>query len=130
MQLKEYLNDLLDAISACPYVESHSLAFEERPPTATYISGSVTFFDESMLLFKEFGMFLAKEVRIVKYGYNYLSKDNVVIFRYDNALDPLARDLSTYPTHKHQGNKVLPAVKPDFHSVIAEISSMIDIGSV
>jgi hypothetical protein len=38
---------------------------------------------------------------VVKYGYNYFDKDGNLIFRYDNALDPKARELHTYPEHRH-----------------------------
>jgi len=63
--------------------------------------------------------------KVLKYAYNYLTRENTLIFRYDNALDPKARKLSTYPEHKHIQNELLPVGKPAFESVLKEISSLI-----
>ncbi len=43
MQVKDYLNDLLGKIEACPYIESQNIACEEYPPDAVYINGQVIF---------------------------------------------------------------------------------------
>lgn len=55
-----------------------------------------------------------------KYSYHYM-KSGRLVFRYDNALDPKARPLATYPNHKHEGKKLLPAVEPTLKKVIEEI---------
>lgn len=43
MQIRDYLESILDIISASPYLESKSVSFEERPPNAAYITGILTF---------------------------------------------------------------------------------------
>lgn len=125
MQIKDYLNNILDKIDNCPYLESQNFSFEEYPPNALYIKGQIIFINGSRFNYKEFIIFKSAREDVLKYAYNYLTKDNTLIFRYDNALDPKAKKLSTYPEHKHTQNELLPVGKPTFESVIMEISSLI-----
>lgn len=125
MQIKDYLSSILEVISSCPFIESQNLSFEERPPNAAFIYGSIIFINNSKLLFEEFVTVKSEDVSVLKYGYNYLAKDGTLIFRYDNAFDPKAKKLSTYPGHKHIANKLLPAPRPYLKEVLREISEMI-----
>lgn len=62
---------------------------------------------------------------MVKYGYNYLDKDGNLLFRYDNALDPMARELNTYPEHRHGEEGLSSARRPLFELVLEEISEQV-----
>lgn len=125
MQIKEYVGDILSSISANPYVESQNISCQERPPDAAYLSGIVAFIDGSHLHIKEFILFGSGEARIVKYGYNYLDKDGDLVFRYDNALDPMARELSSYPKHRHTADGLSSAKRPLLEEVLVEISEQV-----
>lgn len=125
MQIKDYLNDILSRISANPYVESQSISCQERPPDAAYVSGLATFIDGSHLHMKEFILLKSEGASIIKYGYNYLDSGGNLIFRYDNALDPMARGLSTYPEHKHTRDGVLAAKRPLLEGVLQEIAAQV-----
>jgi hypothetical protein len=126
MQIKDYLNEVLNALSTSPFIESQNLTFEERPPDAAFITGTVTFLDSSKLHFKEFMIFRHNDIEILKYGYNYLAKNGALIFRYDNALDPKAKKLSTYPEHKHTPKKLIAAKRPSLREIFKEISDSIE----
>lgn len=126
MQVKDYVTSVLDVISSCPFVELQNLSFEERPPNAAFITGTLTFTNKSKLHFKEFAIFKPESVSIVKYGYSYLNKNGDLIFRYDNALDPKTKKLSTYPEHKHTSKGPLPSPKPALKEVLEEISNHIE----
>jgi hypothetical protein len=126
-KIKDYLNEILNTLEANPYIESQNFSFEERPPNAAYLTGTITFINGSKVHFKEFIVFKPEAGSIVKYGYSYLTKDDTLIFRYDNALDPQAKKLSTYPEHKHTPGKLSPAPKPAFDQILKEITGMIDI---
>ncbi|MFA5354023.1 MAG: DUF6516 family protein, partial [Thermodesulfovibrionales bacterium] len=117
MPIKDYLGRLLDLISENPFVESQSISFDERPPDAAYLNGKIVFIGGNQLHFKEFIIFRSEKVLCVKYAYNYLSQDCSLIFRYDNALDPKAKSLPTYPNHKHLPEGIVPALKPSFAEV-------------
>ena len=126
MQIKGYVSAILEVISSCPFIESQNLSFEERPPNAAFITGIIAFTNNSKLHFKEFVVFKPEGVNIVKYGYSYLDKNGALIFRYDNALDPKAKKLSTYPKHKHVSKKLMPSQRPDLKEVLNEISNHIE----
>jgi hypothetical protein len=125
MQIKEYVGHILSSISANPHVESQSISCQERPPDAAYLSGSVAFIDGSKLFIKEFILFDTAGARVVKYGYNYLDNDGNLTFRYDNALDPMARELYTYPEHRHGEEGLSSAMRPLFEVVLEEISEQV-----
>ena len=125
MQLNDYANKLLNVISVNPYIESQNLSFEERPPNAAYISGTINFVDGSKLYFKEYVVFKPEDTIYWKFGYSYLDRGSALIFRYDNALDPKAKGLPTYPEHKHIANILTPAKRPLFKDLLMEISEEI-----
>jgi hypothetical protein len=126
MQIKDYLNEILDVLAANPFVESQNLAFEERFRNAAFITGIIIFTNSAKLHFKEFVVFESEGVNVLKYGYNFISKDNTLIFRYDNALDPQAIKLSTYPEHRHTPEELLPAKRPSLEEVLREITGLIE----
>lgn len=121
MSLKKYLTDLQTLIEETPLVISTSFYYEERPPSAGLIKGTLIFADDSQLDFKEF-IITQPTFQIIKYAYNY-RKENLLIFRYDNANDPAARNLQTYPSHKHIPQGILEAQQPSFEQVLQEITS-------
>ena len=57
MQIKDYLNEILDVLSTNPFIESQNLAFEERSPNAAFITGTIFFTNSAKLHFKEFVVF-------------------------------------------------------------------------
>jgi len=119
MPLREYVTTLQDLIAATPFVTATSFSYEERPPHASVIKGSLLFADNSQLDFREFLIF-QPIVQVVKYAYHY-RKENHLIFRYDNANDPAAKNLSTFPAHKHVGSDILAIEKPSFEMLLKEI---------
>ena len=126
MQIRDYLESILDIISASPYIESKSVSFEERPPNAAYITGILTFINGSKLHFKEFIVYKSEDIIFLKYAYHYLMQDDTLIFRYDNALDPKAKAMKTYPEHKHLPGNLLPAKRPSIEDVLKEISNLME----
>jgi len=119
MPLKNYLVSLQDLIAETPFVNSTSIIYEERPPTAGLVKGTLVFADGSQLDFKEF-IITQPTIQVIKYAYNY-RKEHLHIFRYDNAYDPGARHLSTYPSHKHVPQGILDAHQPSLRQVLQEI---------
>jgi hypothetical protein len=124
MQIRDYLESILDIISASPYVESKSISFEERPPNAAYITGILAFINGSKLHFKEFIVYKSENIIFLKYAYHYLTHDGALIFRYDNALDPKAKAMATYPEHKHLPDHLLPAERPSIKDILNEIANL------
>lgn len=124
MRIKDYLDEILSKIAINPYVESRNISFEERPPDAAYITGLITFIDNSKLHIKEFVIFKSETI-ILKYGYHYSNRNGDLIFRYDNAFDPKAKSLSTYPEHKHTNRGLIAARRPMLEDILGEISKLV-----
>src|SRR4030043_2055674 len=112
MPLRDYVATLQALIAATPFIVAHTFSYEERPPSAGLIKGNIVFADNSQLDFREFLIF-QPTVQVIKYAYNY-RKGGHLIFRYDNANDPAARNLSSFPLHKHVGSDILAPKKPSF----------------
>lgn len=121
MWIADYAEAVRRLILKTRYVASHSLAYEDRPPIAGLIKGSLTLADGSRLHFKEFVQLTEQVVRL-KYAYHYVSQDGTLIFRYDNARDPAAADLSTYPDHQHRPGGLAASVRPSLEQVLLEAS--------
>jgi hypothetical protein len=54
MPLREYVTILQGLIASTPFVTATSFSYEERPPSAGLIKGSILFVDNSELDFREF----------------------------------------------------------------------------
>mgnify|MGYP001569080898 CR=1 FL=1 len=115
MSLKKNVAALEALIAATPFVAATSLSYEERPPTAGLIKGAIVFTDGSQLDFKEF-LITQPTAIVFKYAYNY-RLENHLLFRDDNASDPAARNLLTYPSHKHVSSGISDAEKPSLEQV-------------
>jgi hypothetical protein len=83
LNIDEYLTQLEHTISSSPIVSNYILTIDRKTENMAFISGKIE----------------------MRYGYNY-RKRTEVIFRYDNAPDPRARNLSTFPHHKHTAENV------------------------
>jgi len=59
----------------------------------------------------------------VTYKFHYQYKIANLIFRYDNS--PHHPHLSTFPVHKHIGDAIVEADRPDLNDVLAEIDTII-----
>jgi Family of unknown function (DUF6516) len=125
MSLKAYVATLQALVAATPFVAATSFSYEERPPSAGLIKGTVLFVDGSQLDFKEF-LITQPTLRMVKYGYHY-RKGTRLIFRYDNANDPAARNLPTFPSHKHVPSGLLASERPSLEQVLQEVVSQLKV---
>jgi len=123
MPLRDHVATLQALIAATSFVAATSFSYEERPPSAALIKGNILFADNSQLDFREFLVF-RPTVQVIKYAYNY-RKGGHLIFRYDNANDPAARNLSTFPSHKHVSSGILGEKKPSLDQVLQEIVSQL-----
>ena len=89
MSLKDYSLSIQRLLEKTPFIVAINFSHEERPPSAGLIKGNLFFSEGSQLDFKEFVLSQPRIV-VVKYAYNY-RRGRDIIFRYDNAFDPLAK---------------------------------------
>ena len=95
-----YLSTIEHLIRSCFVISGYRLNIERRTRDIAFIHGQIDFIDTSSLDFKEFVEKTESGIEKYKYGYNY-RQGSVVLFRYDNAPDPGARHLKSFPHHKH-----------------------------
>lgn len=124
MSVAEYVEEIRRQILDTPHVVSHSLGYEDRPPLAAIVRGSVTFVDGSCIYVKEF-LQLRPVIMKLKYAYHYETSTHTLMFRYDNARDPAARRLSTYPDHRHTPDEVFSSSAPALVSVLREAAAYV-----
>jgi hypothetical protein len=109
---------LVDEYAAASFVLESNLNFEVRPGNQGYLTGSITFLDNSILYFKEFVDIAGETTDKLTYSYHYQDTTHQLIFRYDNARHkpPL-----TSPEHKHLPEEVMASPAPSLADVLIEI---------
>jgi hypothetical protein len=119
--MNEYLSTIEATVKTCFLMAAYQLKIDRKTQDMAFLSGQIDFIDGSTLDFKEFVERIDEEIEKYKYGYNY-RKDDQFFFRYDNALDPGARCLNSFPHHKHtQDGKLAASRAVSLEEVLAEI---------
>ncbi|PIV06951.1 MAG: hypothetical protein COS57_01530 [Syntrophobacterales bacterium CG03_land_8_20_14_0_80_58_14] len=95
----DYIKDIEGIIGNCPAIASYTLNIDRKTEDIAFLSGALEFRDGSLLDFKEFVEY-NDTLEKFKYAYNYRSPSRLG-FRFDNAPDPAARELLSFPHHKH-----------------------------
>ena len=119
--MNDYLSNIEETVQSCFLMAAYQLNIDRKTQDMAFISGHIDFVDGSRLDFKEFVERTDEEIEKYKYGYNY-RKDSSVLFRYDNALDPGARCLNSFPHHKHaKDGKMVDSHAVSLEEVVEEI---------
>lgn len=125
MSINDYVMEIESLIRSCSVVSSYTLNLDIKSGEIVFISGRLYFRDATILDFKEFVEETESGLEKFKYGYNY-RKGSKVLFRYDNASDPRAIKLSSYPYHKHlEGGEIIESKKTNLSQVLKEIENKI-----
>lgn len=119
----QYLSRLADTVLNRQDVIVELLEYDYLSPSRGQISGRLRFYNGSTLLFSELAHKTGHSIRKIEYRYHYQGNDGSLIFRYDSS--PHHPEISTFPHHKHIGDKILPAGPPDLGEVLREIDTMI-----
>ena len=82
------------------------------------------FADGKLLHFKEYLQLHPTSIRL-KYAYHYVAATGSLIFRYDNARDPAARDLLTYPHHRHSHTGLEASAGPSLSEALREAAALV-----
>ncbi|KAF0144606.1 MAG: hypothetical protein FD156_1620 [Nitrospirae bacterium] len=106
MNISDYIAELEALINSSKIVSSYNLTIDRKTADIAFVSGKIDFRDGTILDFKEFIEESEGSIEKYKYGYNY-RKGSDSIFRYDNAPDPSAKGIKTFPYHKHLQDKTI-----------------------
>ncbi|MGQ9627008.1 MAG: toxin TumE [Anaerolineae bacterium] len=118
-----YLSRLYDTIHSRGDVEIETLEIRQISGKSGRSGGQLRFYDGSLLVFDEKAQEVRGEIEKVEYRYHYQRADGTLIFRYDSAAHH--PELSTFPHHKHIGDRVEPAAPPDLSDVLREIDAIL-----
>jgi hypothetical protein len=120
MSLRDYFLEIERIIFNTKEVFSQKIKFEERTKHLGYIKAEVIFIDGSKLFFSEY-IDTKYGLKKLKYSYHYM-RGKKHIFRYDNSEDKAARNVNTYPRHKHIAkDKIVAAGEAKLETIIEEI---------
>jgi hypothetical protein len=119
--MQTYFNQikaLVDEYATASFVLEANVSFDTRPGNQGYLTGSITFQDNSALYFKEFLDIAGEAPDKLMYSYHYQDAAQRLVFRYDNARHkpPLAS-----PEHKHLPENIMTAPAPILADILTEI---------
>jgi hypothetical protein len=112
------LQAIVDQYAATNFVVETRVNIETRPGDQGYLTGTITFIDNSTLHFSEFLDQIGNVVDKLMYSYHYQDAENQLIFRYDNALH---KPSLSSREHKHLPQQSVEATAPTLDDVLAEI---------
>ncbi len=125
MLLTEYLSEVikvLDEYSKTNLIIDSNLSIDSRSEKIGIIRGSISFSDNSILVFSEY-LDLRYKVEKNSYSFHYQKHDGSLIFRYDNARHKPPIDASG---HKHVSEgKIIPAEPPESKDILTEIMDLL-----
>ena len=125
MNIDRYFANIEVCLSSNAIVASYTLNIDRKAQEIAFLSGRIDCRDGSVMDFKEFIEETESGIAKYKYGYNYRKGDNV-LFRYDNAPDPRARTLVSFPHHKHtQHGEIIESRHISLAEVLEEIEDSI-----
>ena len=103
-----------------PTISASSIRKVSYNTTQGYVGGTVIFGNGDRLDFTEV-VNTAKTAK-VKYRYQYMNAEMVMLFRYDNA--PHHQHIPTFPHHKHESEQIIATHEPTLEHVLLEIAAI------
>jgi len=124
LSISDYIAKLESIINSSEIVSSYDLNIDRKTSDIAFISGTIDFRDGTILDFKEFIESADESIDKYKYAYNF-RKGSDCIFRYDNAPDPSAKNIKTFPHHKHLGDgTIVESKQVELSEIIREIEGL------
>jgi len=122
--IRKFIENLEKIISSNTSVLSSNIEKHFGPSSDTvYLRGSILFINSSTLDIAILAKESLKAISIEKYRFQYMDKQGQMLFRYDNA--PHHPELSSFPEHKHVGDRTISLPQPDLKNIFNEITALI-----
>lgn len=122
--IRRFVENLEKSIVSNPVVLSSNIQKHFGPTNNTvYVKGSIIFIDSSILDIAIFANKTSTVISIEKYRFQYMDKQGQMLFRYDNA--PHHPELSSFPEHKHVGDRTISSSQPGLKDIFNEITALI-----
>lgn len=115
--IESYFEETEKTLQRFPNIRSYTVHKKKYNARQGFIAGSIIFDDGCRLDFAEVRDIGIKEK--TKYRYQYMDRENNLLFRYDNA--PHHQNIRTFPHHKHTSDEVREHFEPTLDEVLLEI---------
>jgi hypothetical protein len=124
MRIKDYFHQIQNILDSISCISIQSITFDERSEYIGYVKGRIDFADGSHLYISEY-VDVEHIIDKLKYSYHLICEGQVLI-RYDNASDPHAKRLRTFPHHKHTLNgELVESNVPELEEVLKEAKNLL-----
>ena len=124
MNINDYITKLESTINSSAIASAYNLTIDRKAADIAFISGKIEFRNGSILDFKEFIESTEQGIEKYKYAYNFRI-GSVSFFRYDNTPDPNAKEIKTFPHHKHlKSGKIVESRQIELLYVLEEIENI------
>lgn len=117
--IEQYLEGIRQLIAVLTKVEAERYDEQVLTKDRGNLRIRLRFIDNSLLEISEAIHIIKGNFTWLSYRYHYQRPDGSVIFRYDNT--PHYPDVNTYPDHKHIGESVIGAQRPDIEKMLIEV---------
>ncbi|MBG1266974.1 toxin-antitoxin system TumE family protein [Nostoc sp. WHI] len=127
MLIEDYFQQIQLLIESSKTVQLFHIETEKRGMYEGFIRARLEFKDNSLLHFREFVYVEISQERKM-YSYQYMSSENNLIFRYDNAEHHRKLNLTTFPHHKHDGSEdnIVKSDAPFLTEILKEIEKILE----
>lgn len=123
MSISEYIaifRHEIEKLDTFGFAESIDFRDELRAGKQAIIKVDVSLVDGSTLVIREY-VDAKYEIEILSYAYHFQDKNNILIFRYDNASH---KPMLNFEQHKHIGQKdIIEASPPNIIELLEEVIS-------
>ena len=124
MHIRDYFHRIQTLLNRISTISTQNITFDERSEFIGYLTGNITFVDGSCLYLSEY-IDVEHTIDKIKYSY-HLMRESQILFRYDNASDPHARRLKTYPHHKHTvDGELVESIAPTIEDILEEVIELL-----
>jgi hypothetical protein len=121
---RDYFNRVDQLLENCSnaYVENYSATI--LTSDRANLKLRLRFYFKYLLSISEALIVVDEKITAIDYRYHFQDEQNNLIFRYDNT--PHFPDLSSFPHHKHLGDRVVACEQPDISQVIQDVMSFFE----
>jgi hypothetical protein len=105
----QYYTQLLEIANRNPWIIHEDIVFREIDNNEAYNKGTFYIYGGYVLHIAEYVKIDGNTIRCLKYRYQLQDKDDILIFRWDNA--PHHKNIPTHPFHKHCQNGTIVSSK-------------------
>ena len=115
--IERYFTQLEQVLQSIPNIQNLTVRKTIYNHKQGHIAGSIIFESGDRLDFAEVKN--TDHAGKIKYRYQYMDAQQVMLFRYDNA--PHHRQIATFPHHKHEGDTIHDSLEPSLEMVLLEV---------